>query len=200
MDGLRKPVGDQPPQVYWLRRILVLVILAVLVIALWFVVTSFLGSGDAAEAPEQGSSTSPAATAESAPDPSRPCVAEDATLAVVANPNPVPAGTTPGFEVAIEHTGDSPCTLSTTAEGTDLAIRSGNEQYYSSTWCADDPGFGEAEWILQPGDKKSLQLTWSGERYDDTCAVIADWAAGTYWVAVAVGGIPADEVQFALTA
>ncbi|WP_084128231.1 hypothetical protein [Demequina sp. NBRC 110055] len=200
MDGLRKPVGDQPAGVYWVRRLLVLVVVAVLVIAGWFIVTSLLGSGDEAEAPVTDISTSPQATADAAPDPSRPCVEADATLTVAATPNPVAEGTTPAFEVVVEHTGSSPCTLATTAEGTELAIRSGDQQYYSSTWCEEDPGFGDATWILQPDDRKTLQLMWSGERYDDTCTVIAPWDAGSYWVAASIGGIPADEVQFELTA
>lgn len=200
MDGLRKPVGDQPAGVYWVRRIVALVVIAVVVVALWFIVSSLLGAGDEAEAPETGTSTSPDATTGAAADPSRACVADDVTLAVAATPASVAAGSTPGFEVSIEDVGSSACTLSTTAEGTELVIRSGNEQYYSSTWCEEDPGFGETEWILQPGDRKSLQLTWSGERFDKSCEVISDWDAGTYWVAVAIGGVAADEVQFQLTA
>ncbi|WP_084101727.1 hypothetical protein [Demequina sp. NBRC 110051] len=200
MDGLRKPVGDQPAGVYWVRRVMVLVIVAVIIIAAWFIVTTLIGSGDEAEAPFNETSTSPTATAEAAPDPSRACVADDATLSLAATPNPVAEGTTPAFEVVVELTGDSPCTLSTTAEGTELAIRSGDQQYYSSTWCDDDPGFGDATWILQPGDRKTVQLMWSGERYDEGCEVIAPWDDGTYWAAASIGGIPATETQFQLTA
>ncbi|WP_084077445.1 hypothetical protein [Demequina sp. NBRC 110057] len=199
MDGIRKPVGDQPAGVYWVRRVLVLVILAVVVVALWFVVSSLFGGGNQAEAPEGDPSTSPTATADAAPDPTRACVAQDVTLTVAATPATVAAGTTPAFEVGVEDTGETPCTFSAAADGTELAIRSGNEEYYSSTWCQDDPGFGDTEWILSPGDRKTLQLTWSGERYNESCEVISDWANGTYWVAVAIGGVPAEEVQFTLT-
>ena len=198
MDGLRQPVGEHPPQVYWVRRIVVLVVAAAVVVGIWFIARGLFAGGDAEPeepAAEATTSTSPAASA--APeDPSRPCTGDDLTLAMTPSPAEVALGTMPAFDVSIEHTGSSACSLSTATDGTELTVRSGDQVYYSTLWCTDDAAIPAGEWILQPGDREAVQATWTGQRYDDSCSIIAEPAAGYYWAAVAVAGIEAPEQQF----
>lgn len=204
MGSLRHPVGDQPPQVYWFRRALVLIVLVLVGIGVWLLVSALTGDGSDAPADGADPTTSPTPTASTsaqvAPDdPSRPCTSADVTLATTPTPESPTIGTEPAFDVAITHTGTSPCTLSTDADGTELAISSGNDQYYSTTWCPEDPGFESTSWILQEGDTEALQVVWPGIWQDEDCGgPVSDVRPGTYNAAVSIGGITAEVVPFSM--
>lgn len=202
MDGLRKPVGDQPPAVYWRRRLIVVAAAIALVLLLWFLISATLAGGeDNSGGTTPATSTSPQAGAVETNDPSRECTSDDLTLTLAASPAEVPVGSTPAFDMGIAHTGQTACKLSTATEGTDVSVRSGDQIYYSTTWCAEQSALPGSEWILQPGDKEAIQATWSGERVDDNCEVIQERSdPGFYWASVAIGGVPAPEVQFQLIA
>ncbi|MFW2512777.1 hypothetical protein ACNI3K_03265 [Demequina sp. SO4-13] len=198
MDGLRRPVGDQPPTVYWRRRLVAVAVLVALALLLWFLISATLAGEDEPGA-SPTASTSPQAQAVDSNDPGRECTADDVTLAVEVSPETPSVGSVPAFDVAVEHTGDAACMLSTATEGTDLSVRSGEWIYYSTTYCPDSSAFPDAEWILQPGDNEALQATWSGERVDEDCSVLEpESGAGTYVASVAIGGVPAPEASFQL--
>ncbi|MFN3867314.1 MAG: hypothetical protein ACK4MD_11480 [Demequina sp.] len=199
MDGLRKPVGDQPPTVYWRRRLVVLVGLIAVALVLWFLISATLADGGDDPGTAPATTNSPAAQAVDPNDPGRECTADDLTLTLAASPPDVTVGSMPAFDLGIEHTGSTACMLSTATAGTDVSVRSGDQIYYSTTWCTDSPPFAAAEWILQPGDREALQATWTGQRVDNSCEIIQEQsAAGYYWASVAIGGVPAPEVQFQL--
>ncbi|MFW7414811.1 hypothetical protein [Demequina sp. SO4-18] len=200
MDGFRKPVGDQPPSVYWRRRLVVVAALVALVLLLWFLISATLAGGEDGEPAASPTSTnSPQAQDVDPDDPSRECTADDLTLTLEASPPEVTVGTMPAFDLGLEHTGDTACSLSTATEGTDMSVRSGEQIYYSTTWCTDDPAFPESDWVLQPGDNEALQATWAGQRVNEQCEPIQEQSdPGYYWASVAIGGVPAPEVQFRL--
>ncbi|WP_061961194.1 hypothetical protein [Demequina flava] len=206
MGSLKHPVGDQPPQVYWFRRVLVIVVIAAIVVGGWFIVSAFLGgdSGDSASTPEVSGSPEPTVTTSAGEaialdDPSQPCTGDDITITTTPSPESPTIGTMPAFDLSIEHTGITPCTLTTDADGTELAISSGSDQYYSTSWCPEDPGFESKTWILQEGDKEALQVVWPGIWQDEDCGgPISDVRAGTYSAAVSVGGIAAEPVPFTM--
>ncbi|WP_084106522.1 hypothetical protein [Demequina sp. NBRC 110056] len=202
MDGLRRPVGDEEPRVYWVRRAVVLVAIAVLAVVIWLVIRGLTSSGDeGTDSPAPDTTTSPTVTQSAGAqavdnDPSRPCTAEDVQVTSVASPTQVNVGSMPAFEVSVEHVGSAACKLSTTSDGTAMVIRSGEDKYYDSTWCPDTPLFADAEWILQPGDREAVQATWTGQRYSESCEPQGEAAAGYYLSAISIGGIAAAEAQF----
>ncbi len=201
MEGFRKPVGDEPPEVYWRRRITVLVVGVALILLVWFLVSATLaGGGD--DEPGVGTSPDPAVTTDAASNdasgPERPCTAEDVTVTTAVSPASVNVGSSAAFDVSIEHTGSSACSLSSDGDGTSLAVLSGADVYYNSAWCTDTAVFGSTNWVLQPGDKEALQTTWSGQRYSEACEPGANGAAGTYRAAISVSGIAAAEASFPL--
>ncbi|WP_062077103.1 hypothetical protein [Demequina globuliformis] len=206
MGSLQHPVGDQPPQVYWFRRVLVLVVLIAIIVGGWFLVSALTGGDNASTengTPATSGSPEPTVTtstgAASLEDPSQPCTADDVTVAAVASPESPEIGTMPAFDLSIKHTGISACTLSTDADGTELAISSGNDQYYSTNWCPEDPGFESKEWILQPEDSEALQVVWPGIWQNEECGgPVGDVRPGTYNAAISVAGITADVVPFAM--
>ncbi|WP_062070336.1 hypothetical protein [Demequina sediminicola] len=207
MGSLRHPVGEQPPQVYWFRRVLVLVVAIAVIVGLWWLLSTIFG-GDSAESGGEGStpaeSSSPGASnsAEAATvsdDPSRACTANDVTITTTASPASPTIGTMPAFDLSIQHVGTSPCTLSTDTEGTELAVSSGNDQYYSTSWCPEDPGFESKTWVLQADDVQALQVVWPGIWQNSDCTgPVNEIRPGTYQAAVSVAGIPSEVATFTM--
>lgn len=202
MSGFRNPVGDEPPQIYWRRRLIALGIVVLAIVLLVVLISATLaGDGESADADPSSSPNPTLSPAEQEADqasPDRPCTAADLAVSTVPSPSNVNVGATAAFDVTVEHTGDSACALSSNGEGTSMVIRSGNDVYRDSSWCADTPVFDDANWILQPGDREVVQATWDAKRYSESCEPGANGAAGTYWVAISVAGVEAEEVRFML--
>lgn len=201
MDGVRRPVGDLPERVYWLRRALVLGGLVLAIVVVYFLITS--PQGDPAAPPNTPAPTvlpSPSSSPGAQASADRACTAEDVTLSAVAVPRAVDAGVLPMIEVTASMVGATPCKLSTTEPGTELAVRSGNDPVFSSLHCPDDSSIGARELILQPGGGDELiQVTWNRQRNAEGCpANLATPAAGFYMAKVSIQGITAPEAQFEL--
>jgi hypothetical protein len=205
VDGVRKPVGDQPPEVYWRRRILVLGVVALIGVVIWYLVTSPRGTDEPSSPDVTTSPTvSPTVTTSLSPgaglDAARPC--DDADVTITANPNPgtFPAGSLPVFDVSISMDGVSPCKLTVTQENSELLITSGNDRVYSSLDCPNDATINEREFILQADSPDEMfQVTWNRQRSAPGCATVTTTpGAGYYWAAITVQGIASEPVQFVL--
>lgn len=201
MDGLRHPVGTEPSEVYWKRRLAVVIAVAVVALMIWLVISS-LG------APSPTTPSSPATTVSTSPTPNptsvealnRPCTSADVALGIGANPTVVPAPGKPSFDVTIEQIGTSPCKLDTAADGTELLIVSGSDRIFSSTDCPDDTTFELQALLLQPGAQEGLTLTWDRTRSAAGCkAVSATPRPGTYKATLTIQGITADVAVFNLS-
>ena len=204
MDGLREPVGGQSPEVYWRRRIVAIVGAVLLLVVLYFLVSSPGGDAD----PADDVTNSPAVT--TSPDPtetvdaaaSRACTSADVTVTVAPNPFSVAGGALPVFDVTLTQVGSTPCLVDTAATDTEFAVWSGGESnkdiYFSSTYCADDPTVTAREFLLQPGGEESLNVTWSRQRIGEGCVTGADPGAGFYWAQLTVQGIASEPTQFEL--
>ncbi len=205
MDGLREPVGAQPPEVYWRRRIVAIVGAVLLLVVLYFLVSS--PGGDDPGGPADASANPDDATAgptddatAGATDVSRACTATDVTLTATPNPREFGAGALPVFDVSITHTGTAPCLLDTSAADTELLITSGSDRIYSSLDCPDDPTINAREFLLQPGAKETFTVTWSRQRSAPECTpVSASPGNGTYHALLKIQGIEAPDTRFVLT-
>lgn len=202
MSGFRSPVGDEPPQTYWRRRLIAIGIVVLAIVLLWVLITATLaGDGEQAESdPDVSPETtlSPETAAANPGDPDRPCTATDLTVSTVPSPSNVNVGGTAAFDVTVEHTGQSACAVSSDGDGTSMVVRSGEDVYLDSEWCPDTPVFNETNWILEPGSREVVQATWSAQRYNESCEAGSSGAAGTYWVAISVAGVDAEEERFML--
>ncbi|WP_061963349.1 hypothetical protein [Demequina aurantiaca] len=211
MDGLRNPIGEEPPEVYWKRRLIVGIGIVVLIALVWFIVAKATdGSNDPAATPSDAATTSPAPTsgATTSPDPSasanaaaasRACGPEDLTITTTANPADVAAGSPVTFDVDLAQDGSSPCLLDTTADGTELLITSGSDRIYSSTDCPADEAVAATQLVLEPGTEDTVAVTWNGKRSAPDCEeVSASPRAGTYNAALTVQGIESDSAVFRL--
>lgn len=203
MDGLRKPIGDQPPEVYWKRRLFALAILVGLILVIWAVIAAVTGGSDPATGPNASPdpatsvTTSPAGDAESV---SRACGPTDVTITAVANPADVPVAGPAAFDVSLAQNGSSACMIDTTAAGTELLITSGSDRIYSSTDCPDDAAFEATQLIMEPGTTESISITWNGQRSLPKCATVtAAPGAGTYKAKVSIQDIASEDATFSLT-
>lgn len=200
MDGMRDPVGDESRGVYWRRRLTVLGGVVLVVLILWFLISATLADGDDSPGASPDPTTTP--DAEQTPDANGvfACTENDVDITVNVPSAGYGGGTMPTFEVQIDHVGSTACRLTTDDAETTMAIRSGNEAYYSTASCPNDTVFPSTSWVLQEGNSETVQATWTGQRVDGECGVIESRAgAGFYWVAIAIGGVSADEVQFQIT-
>ncbi len=205
MSTLRHPVGPQPPEVYWRRRLIVgLGLLAVIVIIVLIIVRP--GSGDPAAAP----TPDPETTETSEPgDPTDPtdvaaCTATQVVVTPVTDAASYPADQEPLLSFTLLNTGAAPCTLDAGVDQQEYLIVSGSDRIWASTDC-QEPGV-PAPLVLEPGvEAESTPFAWSRTRSNpDDCATAdsrPNVTAGgaTYRLSVTVGGFESvDDRPFIL--
>ncbi len=196
MSTLRHPVGPQPPEVYWRRRLIVgLGLLAVIVIIVLIIVRP--GSGDPAAQP----TPDPETTETSAPEDSgeaAECAASQVTVTAVTDAASYPADQQPLLSFTLTNTGAAPCSLDAGVDNQEFLIVSGSDRIWASTDC-QEPGV-PAPIVLEPGvDVESTPIAWSRTRStpgdcdtaDSRPGVIAGGA--TYRLSVSVGEFESAE-------
>jgi hypothetical protein len=197
MDGLRHPVGEQPSNVYWKRRVFVLVAIVVVALFLWWAISS-LGSGSTS--PGATNSPNPSVSPSNSPsvsaDPSRACTGEDymVTTSVAAE---VSASKAASFTVTVSSTSDSPCVIDPTKDSK-LTVRSGNDAWFDSSDCpADFVLFDAQAFVMEPAKTHDLKTSWNYGRDAKGCvAELQQAKSGTYKATVTVAGVKAAEATF----
>lgn len=203
MDGVRHPVGRQSANVYWRRRLVVLLGLILVVVVAWFLITS--PSGDGSEEPVADSSVSPGATttadaAADGGDPSRACGVDDVEITVTPNPFNVTLGSIPAFDVSIAHVGSSSCLLSTGGTDSELLITSGSTQIYTTADCPSNSPINERDFLLSGDTTESFSVNWNGQWSAPECGTSTNSTqAGYYWATLTLQGIEAEPAQFQLS-
>jgi hypothetical protein len=205
MSTLRHPVGPQPPEVYWRRRLIVgLGLLAVIVIIVLIIVRP--GSGDPATQPAPDPETTETTEPGGETDPTDvvACAATQVVVTPVTDASSYPAGEEPLLSFTLLNTGAAPCSMEAGSDVQEFLIVSGSDRIWASTDC-QEPGVA-APLVLEPGDEvESTPFAWSRTRStpgdcesaDDRPSVIAGGA--TYRLSVTVGGFEsADDRPFIL--
>ncbi|WNM27121.1 hypothetical protein RN607_13095 [Demequina capsici] len=199
MEGLRRPVGRQSANVYWRRRLVVVLGVILLVVVAWFLI--FSPSGDGTDLPVAESSQSPEATTSAAADASRACGVDDVTITVTPNPQSVAVGSLPVFDVSVAHASSSPCLLSIGGEDSTLLITSGDTQIYTTADCPDQSPITARDLLLANDATETFQVTWNGNWSAPECGTATHSTdPGYYWATLTLQGIQADAAQFQLTA
>ncbi len=208
MDGLREPAGNLPPEVYLRRRIVAGLGLVLVLVVLYFLVSSPGGSKEDKGSPATGStaaatdtpSASPGASTSPDIDAARACTAADVLLTVTPTPFKLTNNSVPTFNVSIKHQGTSPCLLDTTADGTNFMVWSGGDSnrdiYFDTAYCETDTTITSRQMVLQPGVEESMALTWNRTRVGEGCTIGSAAAPGFYWAKLTVQGIEAEKAQF----
>jgi hypothetical protein len=224
MGGLTR--GRLPARVYWVRRLMLLGIAALLVVG---IAKTLGGSSDASgndtAAPVADTSPVAGAPASAAPSsygpfadaspkghaqkrdtaddpvprvamPSGPCAADDVAI-TPSVPDPV-AGSDVSLVLDISSLNTPACTWTLSGKTLALKITSGPDLIWTTTECAKT--IPAQDLVLRQSDPTRVRLTWDARRSEPGCPVQTEWALpGTYHLHVAaLAGRPQD-VTFLLT-
>ncbi|MHA6669398.1 hypothetical protein ACX3O0_11070 [Homoserinimonas sp. A447] len=203
MSTFRNPVGPQPPQVYWRRRLLVgLGALAVLIVVLLIIFRPGAEAADDDKKPTTETSSTTKPTDEPVQKEGEACNPENVTVEPVTDNTQYASGVQPMISMSIVNNGSVACVADV---GTDMQlyeITSGSETYWRSTDCQAERTPQKV--ALEPGVKQTTTpIPWDRTRSDPaTCTserspVAADGAS--YHLRVGLGDIkPEKTAQFLL--
>lgn len=193
--GVLRPEGSLPPRVYWIRRAVVLLVLALVVVLAVIGVRALTGGGDGdarAEDPPAAQQPTQEETEEGTPV----CAPAAVGVQLAADATTYPAAALPTFTVTITNTGDVPCLLDAGEAQRQVLVTSGSDRIWASTDCAS----GEAlQLLLAPGQSDERPVQWDRNRSVEGCA--PDQAAaqpGTYQAVLTLAGTSTEPVVFGL--
>jgi hypothetical protein len=195
MSTFRTPVGPQPGNVYWRRRLLVLlgVLVVILIVILIIIRPSPAPKPTGTKTPNPGTTTSAPAT----------CTAATLDVEAMTDAQSYAAGVDPKLSLTITNTGAADCTFKVGSDVQDYEITSGTEKIWSSKDCQTSPVPVTA--TLKPGvPVQSTPFSWDRTRSDPAkCSaknkpkVVAGGAS--YHLQVVVNGVKsAKSRQFLL--
>src|SRR4051794_17967273 len=103
MDGIRHPVGDQPTNVYWKRRLAVVIAIVVLALLVWWIFSALGSSDSPSSTPTTDPTTSTSPSTSASADLDRACTSDDLKLMTEPTSASFPADTEPTFSVTATH-------------------------------------------------------------------------------------------------
>lgn len=204
-----RPIGPEPPFVYWVRRASVLLVLVTIIaILVWLIAGRGSDEGstpaDDASALPTANASAAVTSAASAPasavpvgDP-LPCGPGDILVEATTDSTTYRVGETPRLTLTITNTSSLPCTRDVGPKVNELKISSGG--YH--VWSSDDCGASDESKIvtIEPGEKVASTITWKGRLSEPGCPTEGEAAkAGRYEVVGRNGKIESDGTLFALT-
>lgn len=218
MSGLLHPVGPEPERVYWVRRVLVLLV-AVVVLTVAVLAVRAVASGadrapgtdtadQAGTGAEESADDGAAEVAESPADDEPatepalsggPVACDPAalTLTLTADAQSYPAGVEPVFAVALTNTGSAACTVDGGSGNQVVTVTSGADRIWSSADCQGE--VGERLLLLDPGAQDVVPVTWDRSRSDEACTNgLAAPRAGTYQAVAVMFDVQSAPVVFDL--
>ncbi|HSE10710.1 MAG TPA: hypothetical protein VLB29_18750 [Nocardioidaceae bacterium] len=220
--SVARPRGPLPARVYWVRRVLVLVVVCGLVFGIGRLLgggsggavepsaqpASAVGSGD--PSPSAVSTADAQSTVAPRPDgkpaktrtrvplamPTGPCQDEDVRVVPTLEENAY-AGGDIRLTLRLTTIVSPACTWEVSAESVAVKLTSGSDRIWSTQDC---PGVvPEVPVVLRDRKVTLVDLTWSGRRSDSDCSRTTQWAEpGYYHVAAAAMGSDPTSQQFQL--
>jgi hypothetical protein len=173
MSTFRNPVGPQPPQVYWRRRLLVgLGALAVIVVVLLIVFRP--GAEASSQDKKPASDTSVNSTTKPTEQPVQeegaPCIPGNVAVEAITDNSQYGSGQQPMLSMSIVNNGPVACVMDVGTDQQLFEITSGAETYWKSTDCQSEPTPQKV--ALEPGAKQTTTpIPWDRTRSDPaTCA------------------------------
>jgi len=215
MSSLLRPVGHLPASVYWFRRGLVLVVVALLFI---LVFRLFSGDGEdpqnsAASGPQQNPTSAPPTAistptvtptgnesdtpAKSTPPPTprdTKCEGSDLRVDVLPAIRRIASGSALNFVVRFDAVSDG-CKASIDPSQLTVTVTSGNDLIWTTTHCAQ--AIKRATLVVAEGKQAASTVAWNGRRSGPGCLPGQPVAkAGTYVVKAVFDGTPSSAQAF----
>ena len=201
------PRGPEPPSVYWVRRIAVVLVVLTVLAALWWLVAGRSSSGSNASpavtsapsaAPTSGASAAASPTTAAAPDPSNLCPDTSIGVSATTDSSTYPVGASPRLTLTIQNIGTFACTRDIGPKANSLAITSGGFPVWSSDACNASQTSKLS--VLNAGEKVASSITWDGRLTSANCKKQGAQAkAGTYDLTGSNNLVQSDKTPFALT-
>jgi hypothetical protein len=208
MSSIKRPVGPQPPSVYWRRRLLVLLgLVAVIVVIVLIVVRPGAGDGQpaATESPAASEPADDAATSDPPADDAAAggtCAAGAIVVTPVTDAPSYAGGAEPQISMSIQNTGSVDCELEVGTAAQEYVITSGADRIWSSRDCQTEPS-QQVQTITAGQTLTTTPFPWNRTRSDAAAcdAERTPVAAGgaTYRLGVTLGEVTsAEDVPFLL--
>ena len=192
-----RPAPRPPARVFWMRRLVVLGLPLLLVVALGVWLAGRVGEARADEGSAPTPAASPTPTVDATPGLSD-CDPALLALAITPGAESFGAGVPATFDVSVTNGGTEPCLVDMGEGDREVVITSGDDRVWSSRDCLpEDP---DARTLLLVGGQSDVtQLAWSRERSDAACSQdLPEPGDGTYSVVVTAGGVASPAAVFGL--
>jgi hypothetical protein len=177
MSTVLRPVGPQPPRVYWVRRGFVLlgIVIVILVIA-----ESCSGGGSPSAGghhPNPGGSQTPTAA--------QPCTTTQIKLTISADKTLYAIGESPKFKGVFTNVSAAACTLTEAPANEDWTVTSGPATIWTTKGCVTSQRTKTK--TIQPGLTRTVSITWDGRQYTN-CQPSSDLKNGQYLLRATLDG------------
>lgn len=218
-----RPVGSQPPSIYWRRRIIVLGSVALLVVLIVLTVRAVTsGSGNAVgagsnsatdrsstprPAPTTASTKAPTKASSERPSPTRSgssstpvarCQAKSLAVIAVVAKSTYRVGDEPMVELQVTNTGTQPCVQDLADKQIELKVYNGESRVWGSHDCEIKAGTDDR--TLGANRPVRVSITWSGLTSQPSCAGTRQRVgAGTYTLYAVLSGKTGKAAQFSIS-
>ena len=208
MTGVVHPVGPERPEVYWRRRIIVVLGLIVILAVIGKLI---FGGSDAKPqaAVTQKPSTKPTAVGKPKITPSAQVVpaidptvrsvagtCNDADLRVTVSSakHVTPVGAGLSLTLKVTNKSKKTCTRDLGSGANEVTITSGPALVWSTDHC--NPSTASDVQTLAPGKSWSVNVIWDGKLSAEKCQLGGKAQHGAYWVHAHNGKVQANEMRF----
>ncbi|MEO8105758.1 MAG: hypothetical protein ABI720_00430 [Actinomycetes bacterium] len=202
-----RPVGEQPPSVYWVRRGLLVGLVLLVAALIWWRWPSGAETTESS-APSPSPSVSPTDTASASPTPSKTtkkpkeelepeCADSAIQVTVAADSETYSAGRDPSFTFTVENVSEKACSRAVGQGANELRVTSGGAKVWSSDDC--NPGGPADRSNLPPGDRFVQTVSWERVKSAEGCPTPEELAdSGTYQVLARNIDLLSEPVAFEL--
>ncbi len=222
MSGVTHPVGPEPPEVYWRRRLIVGLAVIVTLVLLVKVVHHGGGSPAAASSTSTSVSATPAASSGAQMTAQSPSpTASDMPIAVASQTPTAPTTTASGecsdadtavtitldrktttvgvgvhMTMSVKNTSATSCKRDVGSGANEVTIISGPALIWSTDHC--NPSTAKDIVDLKPGQTWSVDDVWDGKMSAKGCKILATAKPGAYWGHARNGNVNSDGASFVI--
>lgn len=209
---LLHPIGPEPPVVYWVRRVAIVLVALTVILSIIWLVGALRGDGDSTASPVSSASAMPSASpgaatagptepaASASPVSTEPVECKDADIEVSASTDSsaYQIGETPRLTLTITNSGDVACLRDVGPKANALEITSGGYHVWSSDDC--NPNDKSKVVTLKPDESFAASIAWNGKVTQKGCPNEGTAAKpGRYDVVGVNMDVESEKVPFALT-
>ena len=221
MSGVTHPVGPEPAEVYWRRRLIVGIAVLLTLVAL--VKLFNRGGDDVASAPSQSASAiatnstpqvsdsatpvveptdMPSIADSQTPTPTEPakdgeCSDADTAVSVVLDRKTTTVGTGLHLTMKVKNTSNETCKRDVGSGANEVTVISGPALIWSTDHC--NPSTAKDIVELAPGETWSVDVVWGGKLSAKGCKILTTAKPGAYWGHARNGRVNSDGARFVIT-